>query len=226
MLYKNDNYKDENKLLAKCILSLYDLQDGITKEINSPMQPNGNIHLFLQITKKNIDPFKDINLSSIFNSYMTFYIKVINGKEVLFADSTGLSDPFCVIELKGRKDKNQTIIKNSTLTLVWNQGFQFRIFSYNTDVFNLTLYDYDKYAKNNKLGEWTILIKDMNIGEVVDKNIRAGGLIHVIYQLTRANQYKWNNIVSRLLSLHIKVIEAKEFPNISGKTDPYLEFFF
>ena len=58
--YKNE--ADNNKVLAKCILSLSDLKDGITKELNSPMQPIGKIHLFLQLDKKTNEPFSPFAL--------------------------------------------------------------------------------------------------------------------------------------------------------------------
>ena len=40
------------------------------------------------------------------------------------------------------------------------------------------------------------------------------------------NQPKWENIKHLPLILNIKAIEAKDFPNTAGKTDPYLELFF
>ena len=221
--YKNET---DNKLLAKTIIPLLDIQNEITKELNLKMEPTGNIHLFLQINQRNRIPFEDIKLSPIFNPYMTLYIKVISGSKIPVADETGLSDPFCVLELLNRDDKKKTLIRKQTLTPVWNQEFQFKILSYNTDVFCLSLFDYDKYSKNDLLGKWDIPIKDFELGTVQEKDINAGGLIHVKYQLACANQYKWESKEYKPMRLNIKVIEAKEFPNNSGKTDPYLELFF
>ena len=76
------------------------------------------------------------------------------------------------------------------------------------------------------IGQWNKKIKDMIPGVVKDEEIDAGGLIHVIYQLAYANQSKWENKEKWPLALHVKAIEAKEFPNNVGKTDPYLELSF
>ena len=222
--YKNE--KDKNKILSKCIIPLANIKSGATQEMNMPMQPSGTLHLFMQILEKGNTPFKDINLTPISNSYMTFYIKVISGKNIPVADSSGLSDPFCILELQDRKDKRQTLIRKQTLTPVWNQEFQFKILSYNTDVFILSLYDYDKCSKNDLLGTWKKPIKDMVPGVVQDEEIVAGGTIHVVYQLACANQIKWESKEGWPLELHVKAIEAKEFPNNVGKTDPYLELSF
>ena len=133
------------------------------------MAPSGNIHAYLQVEQKYKSPFSDVNLSPISNPYMTLYIKVISGREIPVADATGLSDPFCILELVNRNDKRKTLIRKQTLTPVWNQEFQFKILSYNNDVFCLSLFDYDKYSKNDLLGKWDIPIKNMKLGVVEDK---------------------------------------------------------
>ena len=232
--YKNEN---DNKLLGKAIIPLLGFKNEITEELNLKMEPKGNIHLFLEINKKNNIPFKDIikknnipfkdiKLSQISNPYMTLYFLVTSGSGIPATDKTGLSDPFCVLELLNRNDKKKTSIKKQTLSPIWNQEFEFKILSYNTDVFCLSLFDYDKYSKNELLGKWEIPIKDMELGIVEEREIEAGGFIHVKYQLACANQCKWENKESKPMKLNVKVIEAKDFPNNSSKTDPYLELFF
>ena len=163
--YKNQS---DNTILGKCIIPLKDLEQGKTYEIEKELQPSGFICLVLQTNKKDIKPFQDINLSPYVNPYMTFYIKIISAREVPVADNTGLSDPFCILELKDRKEKKKTLIRKQTLTPEWNQSFQFKILSYNTDMFILSLYDYDKYSTNDYLGEWRKYIKDLKPGVVVE----------------------------------------------------------
>ena len=222
--YQDENEK--NKVLGKCLIPLSSLESEITKEMKIPIEPTGNLHLYLQINKKGKYPFTDVQLSSISNPYMTLYIRVISGQQIPVADSTGLSDPFCVLELLNRKEKKKTYIKKQTLTPVWNQEFQFKIYSFNTDVLILSLYDYDKYSKNDLLGEWRKPVKDMRPGIVIEEEVNAGGLIHVIYQLASPNQCKWENKELWPLRLNVRAIEAKDFPDNSGKTDPFLELFF
>ena len=222
--YKND--PDNCQTISKCEITLANFEYGKTKEVKTSMEPSGEIHLFLQINDKNVKPFDDINLSPHINPYTTFYIKIISGINIPVADDTGLSDPFCVLELKDRKEKKKTLIRKQTLTPIWNQTFQFKILSYNTDVFILSLYDYDKYSKNDFLGKWEINIKDIKPGIVIDNTINAGGLIHVIYQLAGSNQIQWENKEKPVYHLNVKVIEAKEFPNNAGKTDPFIQLFY
>ena len=108
--YKDENDKD--KLLSKCLISLSDLENEITKEVNIKMEPSGNIHLFLQINKIDKFPYTDVKLSPLSNPYMTLYIKVISGHQIPVADSIGLADPFCTLELMNRKEKKRHQLKN------------------------------------------------------------------------------------------------------------------
>ena len=222
--YKNE--ADKNKMISKCIIPLNELKPGTTEEIKKQMEPIGLIHLYLQINKKNEDPFQDTKLLSAGNPYMTLYIKVLAGRDIPVADDTGLSDPFCILELIDRKDERKTEIKKQTLNPVWNQEFQFKVLSYNTDIFRLSLYDYDKYSKNDLLGKWTKHINELKPGVVYDETIKAGGYIQIKYQLAVPNQPKWENTEKLPMILNIKAIEAKEFPNNAGKTDGFLELFF
>ena len=222
--YKNES--DKNKIISKCIIPINDLQKGITKEAKIEMAPIGILHLYLQMNKNNEEPFQDMKFISSSNPYMTLYIKVISGSEIPVADETGLSDPFCVLEILNRKDQKKTEVKKQTLTPVWNQEFQFKILSYNTDVFSLSLYDYDKYSKNDLLGTWTKNIKSIKVGLVHEEHISAGGSILIKYQLACPDQPKWESLEYLPKILNIRVIEAKEFPNNVGKTDAYLELFF
>ena len=178
--YKNE--ADKDKTISKCIISLNDLQKDKTKELKVEMDPVGIIHLYLQINKKNEEPFQDMKFVASSNPYMTLYIKVLSGSKIPVSDESGLSDPFCVLELLNRKDQRKTEIKKQTLNPIWNQEFQFKILSYNTDVFSLSLYDYDKYSKNDLLGKWTKNINSIIPGKVYEEQIKAGGDINIKYQ--------------------------------------------
>ena len=50
--YKNEN---DNSIIGKCIIPLKDLGFGNSKEYREMLNPSGNIHLFLQINKKDIN---------------------------------------------------------------------------------------------------------------------------------------------------------------------------
>ena len=135
-------------------------------------------------------------------------------------------DPFYVLELLGRKDQRKTDTKKKTLNPIWNQEFQFKILSYNIDVFSLCLYDYDKYSKNDLLGKWAKNLVDIKPGLVYDENISAGGNIHINYHLAMPNQPNWESNEYLPMILNIKTIEAKEFPKNIGNANTYLELFF
>ena len=98
---------------------------------------------------------------------------------------------------------------------VWNQAFQFKILSYNTDVLELSLYDYDKFSKNDLLGKWTKNIKSITPGMVYEEQVKAGGDLNIKYHLAYPHQPKWENIKHLPMILNIKAIEAKDFPNKS-----------
>ena len=104
---------------------------------------------------------------------MTLYFRIINGRQIPAADSSRLTEPYCTLELLNRKNKKQTSIKKQTLTPVWNQEFQFKICSFNTDVLILSLFDYDKYSKNDLLGEWRKPIKEMRTGIVTRRRSKC-----------------------------------------------------
>jgi len=227
LVIEYQNEADKNKVLSKVIIPLNNLQKGETKEINVSMDPNGSLHLFLQIDKENEIPFKDANLTSLANPYMTFYIKIISGRNIKVADDTGLSDPFCILKLKNRKEEQKTSTKIQTLTPVWNQTFQFKILSYNTDEFILSVYDYDKYSKNDFLGDWKIPIKDLKPGIVEECEVEAGGLILVKYHLAYPGEPAFVDKPFNIKTLHIKVLEGKEIQtsNISGLADLYCQMY-
>ena len=46
---------------------------------------------------------------------MTLYIKVISGYKIPPSDSTGLTDPFCVLELMNRKEKKKDISQKTNI---------------------------------------------------------------------------------------------------------------
>ena len=158
---------------------------------------------------------------------MAFYIKIISGRNIKVADDTGLSDPFCILQIKNRKEKQKTATKIQTLTPVWNQTFQFKILSYNTDVFILTVYDYDKYSKNDLLGEWEIPMKKIKPGIVEQCEVEAGGLILVKYHLAYPGEPAFVDKPFNVKTLNIKVLEGKDIQtsNISALADLYCQMY-
>ena len=201
--YRNDEVK--NEVIAKTLLFLENIQDEETKEMNIPLEPTGNLHLFVQINKQNEVPFKNNEFIPLSNPYMTFYIKIIRGNNIKLADKNGLSDPFCVLEMQRRKEKKKTSIKTQALTPIWNQTFQFKILSYNTDKFILNL---------SSFGKWEKYIKEIDPGVVVKNDIYAGGYISVEYHVANENCPAFINKPFKVYQLNVNVIEARNI--ISG----------
>ena len=61
LIIQYQNEVDKNKTIANAIIPLDNLDNWLTKEMNVPMNSNGNLHLSLQIDKKNEIPFNHLN---------------------------------------------------------------------------------------------------------------------------------------------------------------------
>lgn len=221
----------KKEIVGEGSLSIAGFLVGKTQELDIDLKPAGKIHVYVQLAMPTDVPYADIGLRSAANSYMTLYVKVLEGEGIPKMDKNGLADPYCALSLAGRKDVKKTEVLKKTLTPAWNQEFQFPIVSYGTDVFHLALYDHDDTGRDDKIGETRIVIKDMDPGMVSDRVLELGykdgcrPKIHVVMHLAAANQPKFENMPFRPDLVWVKVCEAMDIAKVDriGKSDPYIE---
>jgi len=108
----------------------------------------------------NINDKEDYKLKETEETDLT--IRVVEAKKLKAADLNGKSDPYVkIIKLDQHKKKEQfqTQTKFKDLNPVWNETFKFKV--HLSDVFKITVWDYDKVGKDDKIGNATILVKSL-----------------------------------------------------------------
>ena len=237
--HKSDNLDltientETKKVMAHGLFSISDLSVRETMEVDIDMKPSGKVHAYVQIAFKADIPFNDIGLAKVANDHMTLYVKILDGTNIPKMDANGLADPYCSLALVGRKEVRKTEVRKKTLNPKWDQEFQFPILSYGTDQLKITLYDHDDRGADDKIGEWTQSIRDMEAGIVVDTTLQMMGKqsptglpsIHVIMHLANGHQPKYESIPFKPYMAWIEVCEAMEIENVDrvGKSDPFIE---
>eukprot|EP01121_Diplochlamys_sp_Union-15-3_P012936 TRINITY_DN3946_c0_g2_i1.p1 TRINITY_DN3946_c0_g2~~TRINITY_DN3946_c0_g2_i1.p1 ORF type:complete len:356 (-),score=57.55 TRINITY_DN3946_c0_g2_i1:45-1085(-) len=70
-------------------------------------------------------------------------LTLLQGRDLKAADVGGTSDPYCVVFLNNEKKKKKTLVRQSTLSPIWNHRFVFSSSNPSSDVLNIRLYDKD-----------------------------------------------------------------------------------
>ena len=100
-----------------------------------------------------------------------FRLTVIEARDLLSADSNGLSDPYFyipkqqrgIIDLPKKQNRTKTIMK--TLNPVWNHNFDMEFSPQGTNKLLFEVYDYDYIGKDDLLGKGEILLDWMSLGQ-------------------------------------------------------------
>jgi len=87
-------------------------------------------------------------------------VRIISGRDLVAADSNGLSDPYVVIKYNEKKCKTKTRVIKKTLNPDWNQIFSFQVQNPSTDVIKFIVYDKDKIG-SDFIGEAEVQINDL-----------------------------------------------------------------
>ncbi|KAH0785729.1 C2 domain containing protein [Histomonas meleagridis] len=229
-----NTYKNKNNLIGNGEFPLKSLEYGKTIDKTLTLTNKGNLKFYAQLSAPNQMPFSDIGLPPPVNDYMTLYVKLIDANGIPGMDNSGLSDPYCKIKLKKRKNEKKTEIKYKTLTPIWNQEFEFQIKSYATDTFVLNMYDYDKFGKDDKIGKLELPIISLTPGFPEDKyyplrmNVRSPKptMVHLMIHLAAPGKPKFVNEQFKPDVLNLCICEAIDIPKTDnvGKTDPYCLF--
>eukprot|EP01089_Gocevia_fonbrunei_P001442 TRINITY_DN1132_c0_g1_i3.p1 TRINITY_DN1132_c0_g1~~TRINITY_DN1132_c0_g1_i3.p1 ORF type:complete len:389 (-),score=107.98 TRINITY_DN1132_c0_g1_i3:292-1458(-) len=107
-------------------------------------------------------------------------VRVLAAKQLKAADAAGTSDPYCVLLLNNDRFKTKTIKRS--LNPQWNETFVFN--SANpTDSLSISIYDWDRFGKDDPLGNVSIQLSTLERGVELLKwyqlNLAATGQIHV-----------------------------------------------
>lgn len=102
--------------------------------------------------------------NEVFPQGITLFVTLLKAEDIPAMDSNGLADPYVVLRLKDRAGKEKSSIIYETLTPSWEEKFRFNVLSYDDDVLQIKLMDYDKVGKDDTIGTHEIPIRQLEIG--------------------------------------------------------------
>jgi hypothetical protein len=136
-------------------------------------------------------------------------------------DSNGLSDPYCKLEFIGYPNSvKKTRYIEKTLNTFWDEFIQMEIHSI-SDVFQMTLYDYDLLSKDDIISTYTLDLSKLEFGITKEEewkmipyssSITKPGIISVKYQITEPSQriFESNKFEINKLTCYIHSFENIE----------------
>jgi hypothetical protein len=90
-------------------------------------------------------------------------VTIVAGRNLPSADSNGLSDPYCIVSVSGRKNtKRQTSVRKKTLSPEWRETFRLPIVDPQGDTLKVQVWDKDRVTSDDYLGEVVLWIKTIN----------------------------------------------------------------
>jgi Ca2+-dependent lipid-binding protein len=91
-----------------------------------------------------------------------FHIILVEGKNLIAADSNGKSDPYCVIDCKQLKKKFTSKVISKTLNPTWNQSFELSGQNVIAQNVKITFNVFDKdLLSNDSLGNATLQLGEL-----------------------------------------------------------------
>lgn len=109
------------------------------------------------------------------------------GKDLPAKDLSGTSDPYVrVTLLPDKKHRLETKIKRRTLNPRWNETFYFEGFpiqKLNTRVLHLHVFDYDRFSRDDSIGEVFLPLCQVSWYAVLHENIRVVIIIIILLSL-------------------------------------------
>ncbi|XP_047740521.1 synaptotagmin-7 isoform X2 [Hyalella azteca] len=157
---------------------------------------------------------------------MTLILRIMQAKELPAKDLSGTSDPYVrVMLLPDKKHKLETKIKRRTLHPKWHETFYFEEFpiqKLNSRVLHLHVFDYDRFSRDDSIGEVHIPLCQVDFSEKnntfwkalrpLEKNKCGEILTSLCYQPS--------NSQLTLTIIKCRNLKAKD---INGKSDPYVK---
>ncbi|EKX48046.1 hypothetical protein GUITHDRAFT_61011, partial [Guillardia theta CCMP2712] len=91
---------------------------------------------------------------------------VLEGKDLPAADRGGTSDPYLEVKIGDKTVTTQ--IQMKTLNPVWDQKFYWENVRL-TDVIQVSVWDYDRFSKNDMIGTCEISLSSFELNIVKDR---------------------------------------------------------
>lgn len=94
------------------------------------------------------------------------HVKVVRAMKLLKMDVLGLSDPYVKLSLNGDNlPSKKTTVKKKTLSPEWNENFKLIVRSPQSQLLNISMYDWDKMGGHDSLGKQVYPLKLLNANE-------------------------------------------------------------
>ncbi|XP_053573600.1 multiple C2 and transmembrane domain-containing protein 2 [Bombina bombina] len=236
-VWGKDNRKSE-ELLGMCKVEIAGLPIGQTSRMEVPLDNNqGSIHLMITLTPcvgvtisdicvcPLADPVEKEEINSRYCLKNTLQnlrdigflqVKVLRAEDLLAADFSGKSDPFCVLEVGNDRLQTHTVYKN--LNPEWNKVFSFPVKDLH-DVLEVTVFDEDGDKPPDFLGKVVIPLLSVKNGQQVayllknkDLGSASKGVIHLEIDLI------FNPVRASVRTVHPREKRfAEENPKFSKK---------
>ncbi|KAM4749038.1 multiple C2 and transmembrane domain-containing protein 2 [Rhinophrynus dorsalis] len=184
-VWGKDNRKHE-ELLGMCKLDISGLPNEQVNRLELPLENNqGSVHMMIalrpcsgvSISDLCVCPLVDMSereqinkkycLKNTFQNVKDIgflQVKVLKAEDLLAADFSGKSDPFCVLEVGNDRLQTHTVYKN--LNPEWNKVFTFPIKDVH-DVLEVTVFDEDGDKPPDFLGKVVIPLLSVKNGQQV-----------------------------------------------------------
>ncbi|XP_063878744.1 synaptotagmin-7-like isoform X2 [Scylla paramamosain] len=157
---------------------------------------------------------------------MTLILRIMQAKELPAKDLSGTSDPYVrVTLLPDKKHKLETKIKRRTLHPKWHETFYFEGFpiqKLQSRVLHLHVFDYDRFSRDDSIGEVHIPLCQVDFSE---KNNTFWKALHPLEknkcgEILTSLMYQPSTSQLTLTVIKCRNLKAKD---INGKSDPYVK---
>ncbi|KRX82217.1 Synaptotagmin-1 [Trichinella sp. T6] len=153
-------------------------------------------------------------------------VTVVDGQELPAMDLSGTSDPYVKLYLMPEKKKKfQTQVHRKTLNPVFNETFVFKV-PYNelpSKTLLFSIYDFDRFGKNDQIGQLQVPLNSVDLGEVV----RQTRCIQPPPENRLGEVCLALRYVPNKSKLNVVVMEAKNLKkmDVIGLSDPYVKIY-
>ncbi|XP_018110786.1 multiple C2 and transmembrane domain-containing protein 2 [Xenopus laevis] len=233
-VWVKDNRKHE-ELVGMCKVDIAGLPHQQNNRLMLPLENNqGSIHMMIALTPCDcvsisdlcvcplVDPAERMQMNKRYNFKSSFQnlkdigflqVKILKAEDLLAADFSGKSDPFCVLEVGNDRLQTHTVYKN--LNPEWNKVFTFPIKDIH-DVLYITIFDEDGDKPPDFLGKVAIPLLSVKHGQQVayplknkDLGSASKGVLHLeidlIFNLVRAGIRTFNPRETRFVEENPKL---------------------